>query len=101
MITLDWDEPDNLFFRISQLKLMFAETNVEIYFRKSASKGYHIKIMGVKNDYDLRKRLWDDQKRIEIDKEREKLGLPINILFDQKVYPDGEVKRAGIWRRIN
>ena len=105
MITIDLDKkafPNLLEFAkdnaINQLRIMFR--GKKIMFRKSSNDGYHIKVLDVPNDYTIRKLLGDDPQRIELDKIREPEGLPINVLFNYKKYPDGTIKRAGRWESV-
>ena len=103
MITLDWDYElmeETLNKKLKEVSQYFFDVqNIKIYYRLSANKHFHIKILGVENDYIDRFILGDDKKRIMIDQQREKLGYPINILFDRKTYPDGEIKKAGAWQQ--
>lgn len=100
MITIDLDNNSITLVNILIKCLKKRYPDKKIYYRKSCSKGYHFKILGVKNNYYIRALYGDDIKRIEIDKDREKKGLGINVLFSQKTYPNGEIKKAGKWRRI-
>lgn len=103
MITFDLDkQKTDVSTAISKIYMFFeGEEGVKLFIRESAHAGnFHIKVLGFPNSYGVRAALGDDPKRIEIDKLREKQGLPINILFSQKRYPDGEVKKAGEWRRV-
>lgn len=104
MITIDLDrkafENDFSFrscFQYVIEKLQFMFPDKKIMYRTSSNGGYHIKVMGIPNDYALRELLGDDPQRLELDKIREPEGLPINVLFDQKKYPDGTIKKAGRW----
>lgn len=102
MITLDIDDCIDIDKRIDNIKKFFAHIpSVRIFYRRSSHAGhYHIKIYGVRNNYETRRILGDDEKRVIIDMQREQEGLPINILFNMKRYPDGEIKFAGQWNEV-
>jgi hypothetical protein len=106
MITLDWDNTSVKDFEIKIGEVLsylnkYYDNKPEVYYRQSSNKeGYHVKILGVENNYSLRAIFGDDEKRLKLDIMREKEGLPINVLFTKKIYPDGSVKEAGEWQRI-
>lgn len=103
MITLDLDNEEHIMQKLHNVKLFFSGVeNLRIVYRSSSHAGhYHIKIYGVKNNYDVREILGDDKKRIILDKNRELQGLPINVLFTIKRYPNGEIKFSGPWKEYN
>jgi len=102
MITFDWDDCDmeTIAQRMSYLEKLYPKQR--ILFRESASKkGFHCKVMNVKNDFFLRLNLLDDRQRIKLDQMRELEGLPINILFDRKDYKFlfwKFTRKAGEWK---
>lgn len=99
MITFDIDNQDIGKLHLTLIMLRSKYPDKKIMWRNSCQKGFHIKILGVENDYAVRMEFGDDQKRIDIDQEREQLGLPINVLFKTKLdKKDGSRKTAGEWQ---
>lgn len=89
-LTLDWDKItlDEALKRLRKIRKKFP--NKEIQFRTSCrGKGIHIIVLNLPYSFnkliELRKQFWDDPKRIELDIERHKDGLPCNVLFNKKV----------------
>jgi hypothetical protein len=104
MITIDLDTES--FWRVklacwtlSKLPVNndFPTKNVLVEYRKSSQKGYHVRAYGLNNNYFIRWILGDDPKRIRVDKDRERREVPINVLFTQKRFIDGTVKKSGDW----
>jgi len=87
-LTLDWDsiKEDEFKSRINNLKAIFP--NNRIVARKSSNGNYHVIIYGTNFDFPLsikfRRIYGDDSRRIELDIENHKRGIPTNVLFSQK-----------------
>jgi len=87
--TLDWDNisKKTMNRRIDKLKQVVQFNRLRVY-QSASKKGYHIEVFGVNGNWEdnvyLRNMLWDDKKRLEIDKDRKLKGICCNILFDKK-----------------
>lgn len=88
-LTLDWDNIsfDVLLQRIRVLRHFYPSQKMQVE-RSSGGKGYHAVIFDAtksfKEQINLREKFWDDEKRIAIDRQRWKKGVPASILFTEK-----------------
>ncbi len=96
-ITIDLDSRE-----ITQLQKVLMEletlkyTNLQI--KKSSKKGYHIKAWHKKNKsfkeiIKDRTQIGDDQRRINYDKQRQKLNMPTQVLFNKKINITNKLKK--------
>ena len=93
-ITIDVDDPDKFWDSARRLHLL---TGLTVYYRKSANKGYHLKVHNFKGSYveviGIRVLAGDDIYRIKIDSKA--TVKPTQVLWTIK-----HGKEAGNWRKI-
>ena len=88
-LTLDWDDIDfDEFIRRLRILRHYYPVNRVITEQSAGRKGYHVMVYNAcKSFTDLfttRKRFWDDKKRLAIDIQRYRKGIPISAFFTQK-----------------
>ena len=90
-LTLDWDRISKKEFerRLEIIKREFPLNDIEV-MKSPSGKGYHIIVYNACSSFEelvkLRKKFWDDEKRLGFDIFKRRLCelAPIQILFDLK-----------------